>query len=100
MPALSPNLKFESLNWVAGSPLQRDQTQSHRLHEPTYRICATDPMTNHEIKYYEGHPSIIEGDLTIYFDSEVTRNAYRKLPFNHPNEHLPFPASDEDDRGG
>jgi hypothetical protein len=64
----SPNLNYESLNWVAGSPLPRDRTQSQRL--------------------------------TIYFDTEETRKAYKEMPIDHPNEHLPFPASDEDDRGG
>jgi len=100
MSILSPNLKFESLNWVASSPQPRDRTQSHRLHEPTFRICTTDPMTGHDNAYFMNHPSITDGNLTIYFDTEATRKAYEEIPLDHPNEHLPFPASDEDDRGG
>jgi hypothetical protein len=100
MHALHPTIKFEFLNWVATDPLPRDQTQSRLLHEPTYRVCTTDPMTGHDIEDVTGHPSILNGNLTIYFDTEETRKAYQKIPLNHPNEHLPYPASDEDDRGG
>lgn len=100
MSTLQPTLNFESLNWVATSPLPRDQTQSQRLHEPTYRRCTTDPMTGHDNLYYMDHPFVTEGDLIIYFDSEDTRKAYLDIPLDHPNGHLPFPATDDDDRGG
>lgn len=100
MSTLSHTLKFESVNWIASSPLPRDQTQSQRLHEPTFRKFTTDPMTGHDNAYFMNHPSITDGNLTIYFDTEETRKAYQDMPLNHPNEHLPYPASDEDDRGG
>lgn len=39
-------------------------------------------------------------NLTVYFESEASRKAYQDLPLNHPNLHLPYQATDEDDRGG
>jgi len=93
-------LKFESLNWVATDPMPRDQAQSHRLHEPEHRINSIDPMTGNDIGDVTNHPSLEDGNLTVYFETEATRNAYIDLPIDHPNARLPFPASDDDDRGG
>ena len=96
----APALRFGSLNWVASSPLARDQAQSHRLHEPEYRISTIDPMTGVDIEDVTGHPSLADGNLTIYFETEATRKAYLDFPINRPNLRLPFPAADGDDRGG
>jgi hypothetical protein len=96
----APGLKFESLNWVAADPMPRDQEQSHRLHEPEHRINTIDPMTGDDIYDVTSHPSLEDGNLTVYFESEATRKAYIDLPIDHPNLHLPFPAEDDDDRGG
>ena len=93
-------LKFESLNWVATDPLPRDQAQSHRVHEPEYRINTIDPMTGNDIEDVTSHPSLADGNLTIYFETEATRKAYLDFPINRPNLRLPFPAADGDDRGG
>jgi hypothetical protein len=65
----TPAIKFEYLNWLATDPLPRDQTQSHRLHEPEHLIATIDP-------------------------------AYRDTPLNHPSLRLPYPGTDQDDRGG
>jgi hypothetical protein len=96
----TPALKFESLNWVASDPLPRDQAQSHRLHEPEYRINTIDPMTGDDIRDATSHPSLADGNLTVYFETEATRQAYLDMPVDHPNLHLPYPASEDDDRGG
>lgn len=97
----APALTFESLNWVASSsPLPRDQTQSHRLHEPEYRISTIDPMTGVDIEDVTGHLSLADGNLTVYLETDATRKAYLDFPINHPNLRLPFPAADDDDRGG
>jgi len=96
----APALGFESLNWVASDPLPRDQTQSHRLHEPEHRINTIDPMTGDDIKDVRSHPSLEDGNLTVYFETEATRKAYLDMPIDHPNLHLPYPAADDDDRGG
>jgi len=95
-----PTIKFEFANWVATDALPRDRAQSQRLHEPEYRIDTTDPMTGENIQDIEGHPSVVDGNLTIYFATEATRKAYLDMPLNHPNLRVPFAASDQDDRGG
>ena len=96
----TPVIRFEFLNWVATDPLQRDQTQSHLLHEPDHRTNSIDPMSGHDIDNVSSHPSLVDGNLTIYFESEATRTAYKDMPLNHPNLRLPYQASNEDDRGG
>ncbi len=96
----APVLKFESLNWVATDPMPRDQAQSHRVHEPEFRINTIDPMTGDDIEDVKSHPSLADGNLTVYFETEATRKAFVDLPVDHPNVCLPFPATDEDDRGG
>ncbi|GAB6044000.1 hypothetical protein [Endothiovibrio diazotrophicus] len=95
-----PAVKFEYLNWVATDPLPRDQGQSHRLHEPDHRINTIDPMSGDDIADVAGHPSLEDGSLTVYFETEASRQAYLDMPVDHPNLHLPYPAADEDDRGG
>jgi len=95
-----PTIKFEFANWVATDALPRDRTQSQRLHEPAYRIDTIDPITGENIPDIEGHPSVVDGNLTIYFATEATRKAYLDMPLDHPNLRVPFAASDEDDRGG
>ena len=96
----APAIKFESANWIASSPIPRDQTQSHRLHEPERRIDTIDPMTGNDIVDFANHPFLKDGNLPIYFETEQTRKAFLDLPIDHPNRCLPFPATDEDDRGG
>ena len=66
----TPAIKFEFLNWLATDPLPRDQTQSQRLHEPEHLIRTSIDP------------------------------AYQDTPINHPNLRLPYPATDNDDRGG
>ena len=96
----SPPIRFEELNWVASSALPRDRGQSHRLHEPDHLIGTIDPMTGRDIINVTGHPSLVDGNLTIYFESEETKVAFEKMPLNHPFEHaLGKPAADMD-RGG
>ena len=96
----TPALRFETLNWVATAPLPRDQSQSKRLHEPEHLINTIDPMTGHDIEDVTSHPSLEDGNLTVYFETEANRKAYQDLPLNHPSLHLPYQATDDDDRGG
>ena len=91
---------LQHFDWRATDALPRDQEQSQRIHEPEYRIMTTDPITGHEVEDYKSHPSTLNGNMTIYFETEETCQKYLNMPFNHPNQHLPFPATDEDDRGG
>jgi len=96
----APTIKFEYLNWVAADPLPRDQTQHRLLPEPGHRINTIDPMTGDDIDDVTSHPSLKDGNVTVYFETEANRKAYLDMPVDHPNPHLPFPAADEDDRGG
>jgi hypothetical protein len=93
-------IRFEYLNWIATDPLPRDQVQSHRLHEPEYRINTIDPMTGNDIDNVTSHPSLEDGNLTMYFETAETRKAYLDMPLDHPNLQLPYPATDNDERGG
>jgi hypothetical protein len=96
----TPAIRFEELNWVATSALPRDQEQSHRLHEPEHLIGTIDPMTGQDIMQVQGHPFIVDGNLTIFFESEETKAEFERMPLNHPYEHaLGEPAADMD-RGG
>lgn len=56
--------------------LQRDQEPSHNLHEPQSMISTIDPITGRDIGSVEGKPSIVDGNMTMYFESEQTRQAY------------------------
>ena len=104
MNTLSPpslhTIKNKLVNWPPVDALLRDQSQSQLLHEPKYRINTTDSMTGHDIEDVVNHPSMVDGNLTLYFETDVSRKAYQDLPLNHPSLHLPYPATDEDDRGG
>jgi hypothetical protein len=57
-------------------------------------------MTGNDIKNLKVHPSLVDGNLTIFFENNTTRKAYIEMPVNHPSMRLPFEASNEDDRGG
>lgn len=80
--------------------LSRDKGQSRLLHEPNFRISNIDPMTGEDITNVLSHPSLVDGNLTIYFQSDHTRKDYINMPLNHPSLHLQFEASIDDDRGG
>jgi hypothetical protein len=83
-----------------GSILARDKTQSHRLHELSCIISHTDPMTGNDVMGVRGHPFLVDGILTVYFESEQTRQDYQDMLFNHPVPRLGGTPTAEDDRGG
>lgn len=93
-------IRFEDLNWVATGALLRDQEQSHRLHEPDHLVNTIDPMTGRDIWNLGEHPSLVDGKLTIYFESEESKAAFEKMHLNHPFSHFRGAPSEELDRGG
>lgn len=95
-----PVLSFEAANWVGTESLPRDQDQSHRLHEPERMNNSIDPITGRDIENLASHPYLKDGNLTIYFESEETRQVYVDTPVDHPFGRLPGMPSEEDDRGG
>ena len=99
MQSVSPNTGGEQLKH-ANNIMERDTEQSHRLHEPTSISSHTDPITGNDVMGTTGHPSIVDGILTVYFESEATHDAYLNTPYNHPVLRLKTVSSPEDDRGG
>ena len=92
--------RFEDLNWIATPPLPRDRRQSHRLHQPAYLIGTIDPITGHDIDNLSEHPYIVDGYLTIYFETEESMQEFLDTPLDHPYEHPTGQPSEELDRGG
>ncbi|MHB1527990.1 MAG: hypothetical protein ACYCXT_00930 [Acidiferrobacteraceae bacterium] len=56
------------------------------------RIERTDPATGQTAAELEGRPYVIEGEgpdaLTVYFESEKTRQDYLRVPTEHPEKDL------------
>jgi len=97
----TPAIRFDELNWIATMALPRDQEQSHRLHEPDHLVSTIDPITGHDIGgVLARHPSLVDGNLTIYFESEKTKVEFEHTPINHPYEHSIGEPSADIDRGG
>lgn len=92
--------EYNFLKAASQECMPRDKTQSRRLHEPTFRKPLNDPMTGDAINVASDQPQIVDGNLTLYFTSDKTRMAYLNMPVNRPSLQLPFPATDDDDRGG
>ena len=52
----------------------------------------TDPITGSDVTNPEQRPYVVEGDkatgLTVYFESEASRQAYLDMPVQHPEQGL------------
>ena len=88
--------RFENIVGIA----DRDKTQSRRLHEPTSISSHTDPITGNDVLGDLGHPFVKDGIMTVYFETEETRQKYLDTPINHPVTILNNIVSADDDRGG
>lgn len=86
-------------NYVATEALQRDQTQSRRLHEPAQILSSVDPVTGREIDDLAGRPYLVDGNVTIYFESEATRKAFMDMPLDHPFHLVDNPTDEGYDEG-
>lgn len=95
-----PGNNLQHFNAQTSEALQRDQEQSHLLHEPKFRIMKTDPISGNNVENYKDHCSLMDGNMSIYFESEENCKEFQNMSFDHPNLHLPYPATDDDDRGG
>jgi hypothetical protein len=71
-------------NYIATDPLARDLTQSDRLHEPAQILSSTDPITGREIADLTGHPYLVNGNVTMYFETEATRQEFIDMSADHP----------------
>jgi YHS domain-containing protein len=90
---------FNMANYVGTDPLPRDLTQSHRLHEPEQIVSSIDPITGRDIEDPSGHPYIVDGNVTMYFESEATRQAYLDTPIDHPFHLVDNPTGEGYDEG-
>lgn len=90
---------FNVANYVGTDPLPRDQTQSTRLHEPEQMLSSIDPITGRDIEDLEGHPYLVDGNVTMYFESEETRQAYLDTPTDHPFRLVDNPTDEGYDEG-
>ena len=86
-------------NYIATEPLARDQTQTGRLHEPAQILSSTDPMTGVEIEDLAGHPYLVDGNVTMYFETEATRKAFMDMPIDHPFHLVDNPTDEGYDEG-
>ncbi len=73
--------------------LQRDQEPSHNLHEPQSMISTIDPITGNDVGDVVNKPSLVDGNPTMYFESEQTRQAYLEEQKNHT---LNLPGDNEE----
>ena len=87
------------LNYVGTDPLPRDRTQSARLHEPTQMLSTIDPITGRDIEDLSGHPYVVDGNVTMYFENEETRKAYLEMPTDHPFHLIDNPTDEGYDEG-
>lgn len=95
-----PTVNFSPNDWDATDCMPRDQEQSRRLHEPTHMDSSIDPITGNDINNRADHPHLDDGNLTVYFESNATYQAYLATPFNHPYPRLSGKSVSDDDRGG
>ena len=86
-------------NYVATAPMERDQTQSRRLHEPAQILISADPITGREIDDLTGHPYLVDGNVTVYFETEATRREYMEMPIDHPFHLVDNPTDEGYDEG-
>lgn len=56
--------------------LPLEQQPRPPLHGPQNLIITIDPITGNDIGDLQGKPSLVDGNLTMYFESEQTRQAY------------------------
>lgn len=90
---------FNVANYVGTDPLPRDQEQSRRLHEPEQMLTSIDPITGRDIEHLERRPYHIDGNVTMYFESEETRQQYLDMPLDHPFRLVDNPTDEGYDEG-
>lgn len=90
---------YNVANYVGTDALPRDQTQSTRLHEPDHLRNTIDPITGRDLDEHTVHPSHIDGNVTMYFESEATRQEYLDMPIDHPFHLVDNPTDEGYDEG-
>jgi hypothetical protein len=68
------------INLCSAECLPRDREQSRLLHEPEWMVTNIDPLTGRDIQSLADSPRIVDRKVTIYFESEETRQSYLDFP--------------------
>lgn len=68
------------INLCMGDYLPRDAQQTRLLHEPEWLTTNIDPMTGRDIDSLPDRPRITGYRVTMYFETEETRQAYLDFP--------------------
>jgi hypothetical protein len=58
-----------------------------------------DPITGRGIDDLTGHPFVVDGNVTMYFESERTRQEYLDMPIDHPFHLVDNPTDEGYDEG-
>lgn len=82
------------INLCIGDYLARDVQQSRLLHEPEWLTTNIDPLTGRDIDSLPDRPRLTDYKVTMYFESEETRQAYLDFPALRS---VPLPDNPYDD---
>lgn len=82
------------INLCSTDCLPRDKEQSRLFHEPEWITTNIDPLTGRDIDSLMDRPRLVDRNITIYFESEETRQAYLDFPALRS---VPLPDNPYDD---
>lgn len=64
---------------------QRNEEQAN---DADPMIINIDPVTGNDVQDYASHPSIEDGNVTIYFESEETKQTFLSLSARHTHRYF------------
>lgn len=76
--------------------LDRDKTTGD---QPDKLISNIDPISGKDIPDINGRPFLVDGNMTMYFESEETKQAYLNMPKEHPHAQLGNPDQEGEAEG-
>lgn len=76
--------------------LDRDKTSGDR---PDKMISNIDPITGRDIPDINGKPFIVDGNMTMYFESEETKQQYLDTPKDHVHAKIDNPGAEGEAEG-
>lgn len=81
------------------SSMPRDAAQSRRLHEPGPVVVGHDPITGKYALDIPGHPTYVDRDITLHFESKESLREFMAIPTDHPFRLVDDPVSEGYDEG-
>lgn len=76
--------------------LDRDKTTGD---QPDKMISNIDPISGKDIPDINGRPFLVDGNMTIYFESEDTKQQYMNMPKNEAHTNLGNATEDGEAEG-